>query len=138
MRPLSPDRTKKSWGNLDHIANNLVTLFRSFENVPNIFRDAFKRLLKSLRLILLFDTNGSNVLHFADQDKSHPAVMLLVSIKSKSVVTPTKRVFSSHFTVRFRIRLSRIANANHLTLRQPRIDLLHPANFVFLSTHGQI
>lgn len=42
-----------------------------------------------------------------------------------------------HFTVGFRVRLGRIANANHLAARQPGVDLFHAINLVFLGSLRQ-
>jgi len=47
--------------------------------MPDLLWDALKSLLKSIWLILLPNSNGSNIVNLSDEDKLYPAFVLAIS-----------------------------------------------------------
>jgi hypothetical protein len=66
-------------GILNHVTNNLITLFWSLKDVPYSRRNALESFLEPFWLILLGNTNGSDRSHFSNKDKPDPTMMVAIS-----------------------------------------------------------
>jgi hypothetical protein len=60
------------------------------------------------------DAHSGDVCDLSDKDQLHPAFVFAISAVQVSTVKLATREQDLHFAVSFRIRLCRVADANHL------------------------
>ena len=126
----------------NHRLDDFITLLRAVKHMPYTFRNTLKRLLKSLRLVLLLNPNSRYVCDFANENKVNPTRVFIVSNSKSWLASPRAGdgviAWYVHFAVGLRIRLRRVSNTDHLPLWYPRVDLDHAVNLVFLCPESEI
>jgi hypothetical protein len=66
----------------DYVLDNIVALLRTLKNIPQIFRHTFKRLLKSLWLVLFLNSNSRNIRNLANENEADPAGEFFIASQS--------------------------------------------------------
>lgn len=120
LRHITRDRFLCGLGS-NELPHNIIQLFRLREDTPYCRRHILERGLEPLVLVLLLDPNSSNVRHLPDEDGLYPFGMCAVNL-----------------SIGLGVALCAVADADHLLLGKPAMELLHPIHLVALGAESQV
>lgn len=120
LRHITMDRFLSGLGS-NELSHNIIQLIRLREDAPYCRWHILERGLEPLILVLLLDPDGSNVRHLPDKDGLDPLGMCAV-----------------HLSVGLGVALCAVADADHLLLGKPAMELLHPIHLVALGAESKV